>query len=104
MAKRWAILTERLSHVLLPISPTDCEEAFSCWSYGTEEEDNDDEAEAEAEEAVTNGQEIEDVEDQVQVNPSGQSEESRRENQEEKGKEAMRCDAKNAKQSSTSKT
>jgi hypothetical protein len=76
--------------VLAQIYPIDCEEAVRYWSYGTEEED-----EAE-EEAAINGQETEDIEDQIQVHFSEQSDESGRESQEEKVKkrrEAKRREA-----------
>jgi hypothetical protein len=70
--------------VLARIYPIDCEKAVRYWSYGTEEEN---EAEKEAR---INEQETEDIEDQIQVNFSEQSDKSGREGQEENRRQTMR--------------
>jgi hypothetical protein len=82
-SKEWAsvgaILTKRLPHLLPQIYRIDWEEAFRYESYDMEEDK--DEAE---QEVVINGQATKDIEKQVQLNYSQQSEESGREDQDEK--------------------
>jgi hypothetical protein len=73
--------------VLLRRYPIDDDQVIRYWSYGTEDEENENEAE---EEAAIKGEETEDVGDQVQGNFSEQSEQSGREDQEKKRREAMR--------------